>query len=67
MTITEILEHIACLILLYIHGQLSLQQHDELDAWVEASDENVELFATATDDDHIRYITKRSFMAYESY
>lgn len=47
-------EHIAYLILLYMHNQLTTKQHDELDAWVEASDKNRELFAAAIDEDVIR-------------
>ena len=53
MNIQLIPERISHLILLYMHGQLLPQQHDELDAWVEKSDENQELFVEATDDDHI--------------
>lgn len=58
-SIKDIPERIAYLILLYMHGQLSTKQHDELDAWVVQSDENIELFAAATDDDHICYITNK--------
>jgi transmembrane sensor len=57
--IQQIPERIAYLILLYMHGLISPAQHNELDKWVEESDDNVELFATATDDDHIRFILNR--------
>lgn len=46
-------ERIAYLILMYMHQTLSLAERDELDLWVEKSDENMELFAEATDIDHI--------------
>lgn len=52
--IQTIPERIAYLILLYMHDQLTPDQHDELDAWVELSDENMERFAIVTDEDRIR-------------
>jgi hypothetical protein len=57
--IQQIPERIAYLILLYMHGLISPIQHNELDKWVEESGDNVELFAAATDVDHIRFILNR--------
>lgn len=37
-----------------MHGALTTEQHDELDRWVEESEDNQELFAAATDEDHIK-------------
>lgn len=59
MSIKDIPKRIGYLILLYMHGQLTPKQHDELDEWVEASDENQELFVEATDDDHIALILNK--------
>jgi hypothetical protein len=59
MNIQRIPERISHLILLYMHGHLLPEQHDELDAWVENSDENQELFEEATDDDHIALTLNR--------
>ncbi|MBO9681750.1 MAG: hypothetical protein J7502_03585 [Flavisolibacter sp.] len=59
MLIANIPEHIAYLILLYMHGQLTPEQHDELDAWVTESNENQELFVVATDEDHINLSLNR--------
>jgi hypothetical protein len=42
-------ERISFLILLYIHQALTPQQHDELDAWVEESDENMRAFEDLSD------------------
>lgn len=44
---------IAYLIAGYIRKTLTVQEHDELDAWVEASDENMRLFEDLTDEAHI--------------
>jgi hypothetical protein len=54
MELQNIPEHIAYLMLLYMHAQLNSDQHDELDEWVVASNENMELFAAATDEKRIR-------------
>jgi ferric-dicitrate binding protein FerR (iron transport regulator) len=37
----------------YIQGTLSTKEHDELDEWVAASDENMKLFEELTDEAHI--------------
>lgn len=44
---------IAYLIAGYIRKTLSMEEHDELDAWVEASDENMKLFEDLTDETNI--------------
>src|SRR5712671_1131889 len=44
---------IARLIAAYIRGTISKREHDELDKWVEASDENMELFERLTDEENI--------------
>jgi transmembrane sensor len=44
---------IAYLIAGYIRKTLTVQEHDELDTWVEASDENMKLFEDLTDEDNI--------------
>lgn len=44
---------VAYLIAGYIRKTLTEEEHDELDAWVEASDENMKLFEDLTDEDHI--------------
>lgn len=49
MSIQEVPERIAFLILMYMHEQITPEQHDELDAWVEGSDENMQLFEKLTD------------------
>jgi hypothetical protein len=36
-----------------MHGKLINDQHDELDEWVAASNENMEVFVAATDEKHI--------------
>src|SRR5262245_15951181 len=41
---------ISALISGYIHKALTPSEHDELDAWVGASDENMQLFEELTDD-----------------
>jgi ferric-dicitrate binding protein FerR (iron transport regulator) len=43
----------AYLIAGYIKRTLSTREHEELDAWVEASDENMKLFEDLTDEDNI--------------
>jgi transmembrane sensor len=42
-------ERIAYLILLFLHGRLSRQEHNELDAWVNKSDRNMQAFEELTD------------------
>lgn len=42
-------ERIAFLILLYLHKRLTNEQADELDAWVEVSNENMEIFEELSD------------------
>lgn len=44
---------VAYLIAGYIRKTLTVAEHDELDAWVEASDENMKLFEDLTDEAHI--------------
>ena len=44
---------IAYLIAGYIRRTLTEEEHDELDAWVEASDENMLLFEELTDEKNI--------------
>lgn len=44
---------IAYLIAGYIRQTLTEREHDELDEWVEASDENMRLFEDLTDENHI--------------
>jgi transmembrane sensor len=41
---------VTCLIEGFIKGRLTTAEHDELDAWVEASDDNMRLFEELTDD-----------------
>lgn len=50
-----------------MHGQLTPEQHDELDEWVVASDENMELFAAATDEDNIRLSMDKAIQNYNSF
>lgn len=44
---------VAYLVAGYIRKTLTAQEHDELDAWVEASDENMRLFEELTDEKNI--------------
>jgi len=45
----QVPERIAYLILMYMHQLISPEQHDELDTWVEYSDENMKMFEDLTD------------------
>jgi ferric-dicitrate binding protein FerR (iron transport regulator) len=45
--------HVARLIAGYIQGTLNPKEHDELDEWVAASDENMKLFEELTDEKNI--------------
>ena len=45
---------IAKLIAGYIQGKLSPKEHDELDEWVAASDENMKLFEELTDEANVQ-------------
>lgn len=45
---------IAYLIAGYIRHTITEAEHDELDAWVEASDQNMKLFEELTDEDNLR-------------
>jgi len=53
MSIKEIPERIAYLILMFMHRKLSPAEHNELDEWVCESDNNLEMFEDATDVDNI--------------
>lgn len=56
MSVTpDIPQRAAYLILLYLHHKLTPHEQDELDEWVCATDENLELFENLTDVDHINY------------
>lgn len=41
--------HIASLISMYLHQSIAPAEHDELDQWIAASDENMKLFEELTD------------------
>lgn len=42
----------------YVRGTLSKNEHDELDDWVAANDENMELFERLTDDKNLERVSK---------
>lgn len=48
---------IAYLVAGYVRGTISKKEHDELDEWICASDENLELFEKLTDDKNIEEAT----------
>lgn len=45
--------HIAALIAAYIRGTITEKEHDELDNWINASDNNMKLFEELTDESNI--------------
>lgn len=47
-------DRIAYLIAGYLKGSLSEAEHDELDAWIVASDDNLRLFEQLTDEEYLR-------------
>lgn len=47
-------QRIAYLVAGFIRHTLTEKEHDELDAWINESDENMKLFEEWTDDDHIQ-------------
>src|SRR5687767_5709559 len=47
-------QRIAYLVAGFIQEKLTAAEHDELDAWVEASDENMKLFEELTDEKNIQ-------------
>lgn len=47
--IRDMSEHIAYLILLHLHNNLTPAEGDELDNWVSASDDNLEMFEELID------------------
>lgn len=49
---------IAMLIAAYMRGTITEKEHDELDDWVAASDENLLLFERMTDEKNIEEVTK---------
>jgi hypothetical protein len=48
MDIAQIPERIAYLILLYLHGKLTLLGRKEIDAWIAESEQHASLFEEAT-------------------
>lgn len=48
VNLQNIPERIGFLILLFLHKEISPEQHDELDRWVEESDDHMQLFELAT-------------------
>jgi ferric-dicitrate binding protein FerR (iron transport regulator) len=47
-------QRVAYLIALFIQGTISPEEHDELDAWVAESDDNMKLFEALTDENNIK-------------
>lgn len=47
--IHEVPEHIAYLILLYLHDQLTPAQREELDDWLDVSNDNLVIFEALID------------------
>ena len=52
-------DRVARLIAGYIQGTLSEKDHDELDAWIVSSDENLQLFERLTDEKTLEEVAKR--------
>jgi hypothetical protein len=48
MDIRQIPERIAYLILLYLHGKLTLLERTEIDAWIAESEQHANLFDEST-------------------
>jgi transmembrane sensor len=51
-------QRIARLVAGYVRGTLTKKEHDELDDWVAANDENMELFERLTDEKNLEQVSK---------
>lgn len=47
--VTKVPDHVAKLILLFLHKKLSEEEHNQLDEWICVNDENLEVFEILSD------------------